>query len=200
MSSLASFRTLPKAFLLYGLLLAAIMFDGGPGMVGFVFSGESRQFGAQAAGKVNINEGLLKEVMPGADSFSDKEGEVPVYKAYRTDAASGEKTLMGYAYLTADVPPEANGFSAPIDVLVGLDLEGTIIGLKVVYYRESLRSTWGDFLSDSGFQEQFVGKHASENFRVNYDVDGIAQATITVRAMSKGIRQSIRKVARAYLQ
>lgn len=165
-----------------------------------LLNGESLRSGVLAAGKVNITQELLKEVMPGADSFSDREGEVPVYKAYRADSASGEKVLMGYAYLTADVPPEATGFSAPIDVLVGLDLEGTIIGLKVVYYRESLRSTWGDFLSDPGFQEQFVGKHATDNFRVNYDVDGIARATITVRAMSKGIRHSIRQVAKAYLQ
>lgn len=198
MSNQGTFRALPKAFLLYGLLLAVILFDGGPGMLGLLLKEEGRS-GAYAAGN-DITEALLREVMPGADSFSDREGEVPVYKAYRTDAASGEKVLMGYAYLTADVPPEANGFSAPIDVLVGLDLEGTIIGLRVVYYRESLRSTWGDFLSEPGFQEQFVGKHATDNFRVHYDVDGIAQATITVRAMSKGIRHSIRQVAIAYLQ
>ncbi|MBT7678485.1 MAG: FMN-binding protein [Gammaproteobacteria bacterium] len=45
-----------------------------------------------------------------------------------------------------------------------------------------------------------MGKHATEDFRVNYDVDGISRATITVRAMAKGIRHSIRKVAQAYLR
>ena len=88
---------------------------------------------------------LLKAVVPGADSFSEKSGEPPVYRAYRTDPDSGEQTLIGYAFVTPDVPPEPNGYSGPIDTLIGMDLEGKIVGLRVIYYRESHRYTIGDF-------------------------------------------------------
>jgi NosR/NirI family nitrous oxide reductase transcriptional regulator len=137
--------------------------------------------------------------MPGVDNFSEKEGQPLAFKAYRIDSVSGEQTLAGYAFLTADVPPEEAGYSAPIEVLVGMDLEGRITGIKVLHYAESIRSIWGDFLSIPGYQEQFTGKFISDAFRVGGDIDGISRATITVRAMSIGIRNSARRVAEAYL-
>jgi NosR/NirI family transcriptional regulator, nitrous oxide reductase regulator len=136
----------------------------------------------------------LERVMPEADRFSEKEGEPPVIRAYKNDE------LIGYVYLTNDVPPLANGYSGPINVLIGLGLDGYIKGLRVVSYRESHRLNLGDFLAVPGFQEQFIGKHATDNFRVYYDVDGMARATITVKAMAKGIRHSIRRVAQTYLR
>jgi len=192
MTNQDSSRARRKPRLLMGLALCFLIYD----MAGLVLNGA----GLQAASSDHTSLKLLQEVMPEADSFSEKEGELPVFKAYREDPTSAAKTLIGYVYLTADVPPEANGYSGPIDSLIGIDLTGNITGLKVVYYKESLRNNWGDFLSIPGYQEQFVGKHVSDDFRVNYDVDGISKATITVRAMAKGIRHSIRKVDKAYLQ
>ena len=154
----------------------------------------------QAASKDHTSLTLLKEVMPGADSFSEKEGDVPVRKAYRTDPATGEKTLIGYAVVTADVPPEPSGYSGPIDTLIGMDLNGNIVGLKVIYYKESHRYTIGDFFS-WGFEEQFVGKHATDKFRLHRDgdIDGIAKATISAKAMTAGVRQTVRAVQKAYI-
>lgn len=200
MSSKLSARPLNKSCIAVGLLMAAILFDGGNSLVGLVVKSEGLVWGAHAASSGFVAPATLRSVMPDADSFSDKEGEVPVYKAYRDDPPGGEKELIGYVYLTDDVPPIAKGYSGSIDVLLGVDLKGNVTGLKVMSYRESLRNTWGDFLAMPGFQEQFVGKHVTDNFRVNYDVDGIVKATISVRAMAKGIRTSIRQVATAYLQ
>ncbi len=150
-----------------------------------------------AANSDHTSERLLKSVVPGADYFADKEGEPPVYKAYKTDA-SGERSLIGYAFVTPDFPPEANGYSGPIDVLIGMDLEGTILGLRVIYYRESFRYTMGDFFS-WGFEEQFPGMTAADRFRVDKDIDGIARATISAKAAARGIRKSVRAVTEAYI-
>lgn len=172
-----------------------------------MFSGEllhsvSNQFTgsiAHADSDDHTNLRLLKEVVPGADSFSEKEGEPPVYKAYQTDAATGEKTLIGYAVVTPDVPPERNGFSGTIDTLIGVNLEGTITGLKVVYYKESYRYTLGDFFS-WGFEGQYIGKSVRDRLSVGRDIDGIAKATISSKAAAWGIRQTLRAVTEAYLQ
>lgn len=143
---------------------------------------------------------LLREVLPAADSFSAKSGEPLVYRAYRDDPGGGEPELVGYAFMTPDLPPEEVGYSAPIDVLVGMNLEGVLTGLKVVYYRESYRSIRGDFLSTEGFQPQFEDKSIADGFRVGRDVDGVSNATITSWAMSRGVRNASRRVAQAYLQ
>jgi polyferredoxin len=147
-----------------------------------------------------VDRTLLAEVMAGADAFSEKEGDPPIFKAYRSDPQGGERTLVGYVFLTSDLPPEPYGYSGTIETLVGMDLEGSITGIKVMRYRETLRRFRGDFLSARGFQEQFTGKHVSEPFMVGSDVAGITRATITVNAMSRGIRNSARRVAEAYLR
>lgn len=153
---------------------------------------------AYAANADHTSLRLLKEVVPGADSFSDKEGEPPVYKAYRTNESAGEKELIGYAFVTPDVPPERNGYSGTIDTLIGMDLEGTIVGLKVIYYKESHRYTIGDFFS-WGFEGQYIGKNAKDRLSIGRDIDGIAKATISAKAAAWGIRQTIRAVAEAYI-
>ena len=152
-----------------------------------------------AANADHTSDRLLRQVVPGADTFSDKSGTPPVYKAFRTDKASGEQTLIGYAFVTPDFPPEPNGYNGPIDTLVGMDLEGNIVGLRVIYYKESLRYTIGDFFS-WGFEEQFVGKTAKDDYRVDRDIDGVARATISSKAAARGIRRAVRAVTEAYIK
>ncbi len=153
---------------------------------------------AVAANADHTTDRLLKAVVPGADRFSEKSGEPPVYRAYQTDSDSGEQTLIGYAFVTPDVPPEPNGYSGPIDTLVGMNLEGKIVGLRVIYYKESHRYTIGDFFS-WGFEEQFIGLDAYNRFRVGKEIDGIAKATISAKAAARGIRQTVRAVTTAYI-
>ena len=137
----------------------------------------------------------LQQVMPTADSFSDRIGQPPVFEAYATNTGNGQRELVGYAFLTSDLPPEQGGFTGPIEVLVGMDRQGTITGVLVIGYTESHKATRGDFLSAEGFQEQFTGKSILDAFRVGRDVEGISGATITVDAMSRGIRNAARQVA-----
>jgi transcriptional regulator of nitric oxide reductase len=190
-------RTASRRGLAFGLVVALLAFDGMEQMAVSLLRGFDADFGVQAANKDHTSLRLLKQVVPGADSFSDKEGEPPVYRAYRTES-SGESTLIGYAFVTPDVPPEPVGYNGPIDTLVGIDLQGNITGVEVVYYKESLRYTIGDFFS-WGFAEQFVGKTAADRFQVDRDLDGIARATISAKAMARGVRQALRAVKQAYV-
>jgi transcriptional regulator of nitric oxide reductase len=144
-------------------------------------------------------QALLKEVMPDADTFTKRDGQPPVFKAYRSDPDTKARELVGYVFLTSDIPPEEVGYSAPIEVLVGMDLTGTLTGVKVGRYRESIIRIWGDFLRLPGVQEQFAGKRVTDPFRVGRDVAGITRATITMRAMSRGIREAARRVTQEYL-
>jgi Na+-translocating ferredoxin:NAD+ oxidoreductase RnfG subunit/ferredoxin len=152
-----------------------------------------------AAGQGGLGREFFEWVLPHATEYSEeKEGRPPVFRGYTVDEA-GNRTLVGYAFFTSDVPPEELGYNGPIEVLVGMDLSGTLTGVVVTHYNESLQETRGDFLFRRGFQEQFAGKSIRDAFRVRRDVDGISGATITVSAMSIGIRNAARRVASVYL-
>ncbi|MEX2048790.1 MAG: 4Fe-4S binding protein [Gemmatimonadota bacterium] len=139
-----------------------------------------------------VTPSLLADVMPDADRFDPAEGDPLVKRAYRGDE------LIGYVFLTSDLPPEQVGYDGPIEALVGMTPDGVLTGVRVTEYRESRRYEWGDFLSDPWLLGQFVGKHVGDQFGVNRDIDGIAQVTISVRALARGVRDAARRVAVAH--
>lgn len=143
------------------------------------------------------NEWLV-QVLPEAERFSDKGGEPPVYRGYRK-ASDGTEELVGFVFLSEDVPPEEKGFAAPIDMLIGMDTNGVLTGLKVLNYTESYRYSLGDFVADASFQAQFMGKPIVDDFRVTRDIDGLSGATMTSYGISQGARGAARRVATAYL-
>jgi ferredoxin len=151
---------------------------------------------AQSA--VPVTPQLLSDLFPGAVEFSEKSGNPPVIKAYAKNAA-GEQALAGYVFETADLPPEEVGYSAPINVLVGMGLDGVITSIQVLFYRESYKSIRGDFLATERFPNQFDSKNIGDGFRVGRDIDGVSRATLTSWAVARGIRNAGRRVAAAYM-
>lgn len=147
----------------------------------------------------DVQREWLSQVMPEADRFSDeKAGEPPVWEAYQVNPDSGQQTLIGWVFLTADVPPEERGFSAPIAMLAGLNTDNQITGFKILHYVESYTNTVGDFAADPVFQAQYYGKSILDEFQVRQDIDGISGATVTSFAISRGLREAGRRVAAAY--
>jgi len=154
---------------------------------------------AVAQPPLEVDEAMLHEVFRGADSFSAKEGSPPIYKAYSDNPENIEPEVIGYLFETPDWPPEEIGYSGPIDVLVGMDLKGTIADIKVLYYRESYKSIRGDFINSEYFPDQFKVKNIVDGFRVGRDIDGISRATISSWAVARGVRNAARRVAQTYL-
>ncbi|MGE0159954.1 MAG: 4Fe-4S binding protein [Gemmatimonadales bacterium] len=152
-------------------------------------------FGATRAAAQDVervSQTLLTEVMPEADRFDPADGDPPVKRAYRGDE------LVGFVFMTSDLPPEENGYSGPVRALVGVTPDGVLTGVHVTDYRESRRYDWGDFLSDPYLLGQFIGKHVADAFSVGRDIDGITQVTISVNALARGVRDTARRVALAY--
>jgi NosR/NirI family nitrous oxide reductase transcriptional regulator len=138
----------------------------------------------------------LQRLFPTAATFSPKSGSPSVYKAF--GAASSGKTgeLLGFAYWTTEVEPLERGFDGPIKMLVGMNMTGLLTGIIVTDNREP----YGYFSVDlPEFAAQFKNKNIRDGFKVGVDVDAISRATISVTSASRAIRNSSRKVARAYL-
>ena len=152
---------------------------------------------AQVDSIADIEAERLRKVLPGAEAFAPAESELPIYAGHTGPADDSE--LVGYVFFTPDLPPEEIGYSAPIDMLVGMNTEGTVTGLEIVHYTESYKAIRGDFIHTEGFPQQFSGMEIGDGFRVGRDIDGISRATITAWAVARGIRNAARRVALAHL-
>lgn len=135
----------------------------------------------------------LKRLFPAAAAFSPKEGNPPHFTAYAADA---QKSPLGYAFWTVDLEPLERGYDGPIQMLVGIDVKGSLTGVVVTAHREP----YGYFSVDKPeFAKQFVGKDVRSPFKVGADVEAISRATITVNSATRSIRNGARKIARALL-
>jgi NosR/NirI family nitrous oxide reductase transcriptional regulator len=139
----------------------------------------------------------LKEVLPEADVFSSKEGDLPHYKGYQIDPATNLETLVGFAFFTTQVQPRHRGYKGPIEIAVGMNTEGIITGIKVVDHDEP----YGYFSIDlPSFSVQFNDKSILDPFRVELDIDGVSRATITIASSTRSIKNSARGIAKQYLE
>ena len=138
----------------------------------------------------------LEQLFPDATSFSPKEGTPPHIKAYVSDGGSGQGTLAGYAFLTTELEPLERGYDGPIQILVGVDLNGILTGIVVVRHHEP----YGYFSVDTReFAAQFVRKDIRDRFRVGRDIDAVSRATLTVTSATRAVRNAARRIARQFL-
>jgi NosR/NirI family nitrous oxide reductase transcriptional regulator len=136
----------------------------------------------------------LKKIFPVASAFAQKDGDPPHFKVYVNDPAT--RTLGGYAFWTTELEPLERAYDGPIKMLVGMDTSGVLTGVLVVEHHEP----YGNFSIDlPAFPRQFYGKSIRDPFRVGADVDAVSRATITVTSASRAVRNSARRIARAYL-
>lgn len=125
----------------------------------------------------------IQAVLPGGGekvAFTDATGTV--VSVYRGEA--------GYA---VEVVPQ--GFGGGITMMVGVDLQGNVMGISIINQTETagLGAVCGaDNSAGEAFRGQFVG--LSGNLAVTKDggtVDAITGATITSRAVTAGVNAAL---------
>lgn len=138
----------------------------------------------------------LERLFPAAERFSAKTGSPPHFKAFGPAGSDAEPELLGLAFWTTELEPLERAYDGPIKMLVGMDTKGVLTGVIVTEHREP----YGYFSIDlPEWPEQFEGKSVRDPFRVGDDIDAITRATVTVSSASRAVRNSARRVARAYL-
>lgn len=138
----------------------------------------------------------LEQLFPNAASFSAKTGNPPHYRVFGAAAHGQEPELLGLAWWTTEVEPLERGYDGPIKMLVGMDTAGVLKGVIVTENHEP----YGYFSVDTPeFAKQFEGKNIRDRFKVGDDIDAITRATISVTSASRAVRNSARRIARAYL-
>jgi electron transport complex protein RnfG len=105
--------------------------------------------------------------------------------------------IGGYVFVA-----RGKGYSSVIETMVGVDLEGKVIGTEVVSQQETpgLGTKVSEIRHGEGdpwFQRQFIGKSLQDDLRVTKDggvIDSITGATISSRAMANSIREGLEKL------
>lgn len=119
-------------------------------------------------------------------ALSDKLGEpftaehVEIKRAFASEG--GAEKLAGRAVLNDDV-----GKYRPITYLVAVDPAGKVVRVELLVYRES----HGGQVRGRTFLEQYEGKSSSDPVRVGKDITSISGATLSARAVSKGVKRTL---------
>lgn len=132
------------------------------------------------------------ELVPGAERFAAPEGAPPMAAAMR-----GGK-VIGYAYLTSDVVNTAGYSGKPIHTLVGLDLEGTIVGARLVEHHEPIVLIGIPEERIEGYIAGVIGFNptkAAQRGEAAPEVDIVSGATVTVLVIGDTIIRSAGRLA-----
>ncbi|MEI8086026.1 MAG: RnfABCDGE type electron transport complex subunit G [Paludibacter sp.] len=139
-------------------------------------------------------QNAIKDVLPPYHHFDRvpivaTEGveTMKVYKAYNKN-----NVLVGAAVETTS----NNGFSGPIDIMIGFDTAGVILNYKVLEQHETpgLGAKMGDWFKTNNKKQSIIGKNAgTSNLSVSKsggEVDAITSATISSNAFLFAVRNA----------
>jgi hypothetical protein len=139
----------------------------------------------------------VKDFFPQADRFGAIEGDPPAAAVYQGDR------LLGYAYLTSDILRIPAYSGHPINTLVGFDLTGKIVGIRIVEHQEPILVVGITEERLQQFARQYQGKSVFDDIVIGSGgagqvvVDAISGATITVMVENASVTRSARHVARS---
>jgi transcriptional regulator of nitric oxide reductase len=110
------------------------------------------------------------------------ERRYPVATAYRGEERLGRSIIV-----------EEIGKHRAITFVVGVDPEGDVVGVAVMAYREA----YGGEVRSRRFLAQYRGKSADDALMPGRDVRNLAGATLSARAIGRGVKKAIAVLASA---
>ena len=143
-------------------------------LAGYILSGSSGQ---------GIDEkAYLEEIAPFI-KFHEKRGSPPYYPS-----DSGIIAFNSY-----DIRPDIRGYAGPIKLLIAIDKDGIIRGLKILEHRET--KNYVHYMERPEYLSQFIGRSVRDPLEIDRDIDGISRATVSVEALARTVRESSRLMA-----
>lgn len=147
-----------------------------------------------------------QEVFPGATRFSNRKGQPPYVEAYgAVDPQNpASKELLGYVMLSTDITDTPAYSGKPVVTLIGMDLQGRYVGVKVLKHSEPILLLGIPEKALVDFNNQYLGKSVKDQIEVGpsrpdeniLGLDAISGATVTVIAQNQVMQLSGSAVAR----
>ena len=157
-----------------------------------------RTAGAQTPFGERRFEYQLADVLPAATVFDRVETH---WRGYASDARTD---VVGLVFLTDDIVDIPGYSGQTMNTLVGIDMEGTITGLRIVRHAEPIVLIGLPEDTIHQFTNQYTGLRVTDRVLISHEpqpgyvvVDGISGATVTAMAENATILDAARKVGRA---
>ena len=149
----------------------------------FVYAGTIEKIEENSQQTLN---NALKELFPYAESFNPIEGISSSNPAVIIEAGSSFEVIQNNNVIGLALRTSRSSYSGPIKLLVGIGVDNTIKGIKVL---ENIDTPGlGANASKPQFYSQFAGKSVNDPFIPKQDVDAITAATITTTAVSDSVK------------
>ena len=131
-------------------------------------------------------------------------GETPLENTQAmTDAATAAGGTLGDIYeaqvngetVGYAVTVSASGSQGTIEMMVGVDAEGTVTGVSIVSHSETSGIGTKVMNNEDGVLDQFKGKSAADGtLSVGTNVDAITGATVSTRGVTTGVNAALAAV------
>jgi Na+-translocating ferredoxin:NAD+ oxidoreductase RnfG subunit len=128
---------------------------------------------------------FIKKVLPNAVYLESVSNGIYVGKA--SNQTGGP--VLGYAAVE-----KAGGYGGPMQVAVGMNSAGDIIGITIVDHKETI--PFFQKVLAKEFPGVLVGKNYSHPFTAGEDIDGVSGATLSLNALLKSVRQAVYRIAK----
>jgi transcriptional regulator of nitric oxide reductase/NAD-dependent dihydropyrimidine dehydrogenase PreA subunit len=143
-----------------------------------------------------LNQATIDRLFPEATYTGPRSGKPPVVPVY------GARGPIGYLFSTDELTDVVGFSGAPFNFVVGLDMQGKIVGVVLVEHHEPIIDYNSLGAQLTRFIEQYAGLDPGGSISLSGrgtpgGIDGISSATVSARAFNHAIVQSARLVARS---
>ena len=144
----------------------------------------------------------IEAIFPTATRIGTQDPEIPVIPVYQLNQ------LLGYVFESNDFVDFMGFAGEPINILIGLDPQGVMKGLKILQHNEPIfvyglgQASFVDFVNkykEHSIRERFIIDSADQSSANSTYFDGVTKATVSVLVANDTIISSALKVARAKL-
>jgi NosR/NirI family nitrous oxide reductase transcriptional regulator len=140
--------------------------------------------------------------MPGAETFSLRQGRPSYVEAYR--GTGQDRQMVGYVFLSTDIVDIPAYSGKPVVTLIGMYPQGIISGVRILKHSEPILLVGIPEGELSKFIAQYVGKFAGAKIEIGKSSAGddriglnaISGATVTVIAENQVIMRSAYAIAK----
>lgn len=126
-------------------------------------------------------EETIKSIFP---SFQDYKVENYILdnQELKVFTVLSDNDILGWAVVLDEM-----GKIKPITFLVGIDIQGQVLGVRILEYRD----IFGSEIKRSSFLRQFQGKSSKDPMAVGRDIDAVTGATISSHAAASAVKKSL---------
>ena len=133
-------------------------------------------------------QAAINEIIPNSLPHESEELDLPDSTVWRLDARVNEHgELLGYVFFA-----QSRGYDGLVHMLVGIDVDGNILGVRVISHTET--PGLGTVIAGEAFANQFVGLRGPvesvRNPHGPHQIDVETGATLSVNAVLRAVNDA----------